>query len=50
MSLEIYDVSVSAVVHSLTCLRGVLSKGEAFGTEKGVDEAVMLGLRYSPSL
>ncbi len=45
-----YQFTVPVFTNSLSALKGILSKGEAFAKEKGLSDEQMLSLRLSPDM
>ena len=50
MSISLYQVAVPSFIHSLKALAGVLDKGARHAEAKGIDPAVLLGLRLYPDM
>ena len=50
MSLTMYDASVPVFVRMLSNLSGILSKAEAYATEKRIHPAVLLQARLYPDM
>ncbi len=48
--MNYYDFSVPVFVNTLTALKNVLAKGEAFAKEQGISEADMLGLHFGADM
>jgi hypothetical protein len=48
--MNYYDFSVPVFINTLTALKGVLAKGEAFAKEQGIPETDMLALRFAPDM
>ena len=45
MTTPLYDITVPVLIHSLGSLSAILTKGEAFAAEKGIDPAELLDAR-----
>lgn len=45
MTTSLYDITVPVLLRSLGSLSTILTKGEAFAAEKGIDPAELLGAR-----
>lgn len=50
MTTSLYDLTVPVFDRALNALAGVLTKGEAFATEKGIDPTVLLNARLAPDM
>ncbi|HXC38686.1 MAG TPA: DUF1993 domain-containing protein [Burkholderiales bacterium] len=50
MSLNLYQVSVPAYIHTLKALAGVLEKGAKHAEAKGIDPSVLLNSRLYPDM
>ncbi|MES2055005.1 MAG: DUF1993 domain-containing protein [Pseudomonadota bacterium] len=50
MTTSLYDLTVPVFDRALNALSGVLTKGEAFATEKGFDPSVLVNARLAPDM
>lgn len=49
-SMSMYQAAIPGLSQSLNALAGVLAKGEASATERGIDPSVLLGARLAPDM
>ena len=50
MTLSMYQVAIPPLVHSLTNLVNILSKGESYAEEKKIEASVLLSSRLYPDM
>ena len=50
MTLSMYQAAIPPLVHSLSNLVGILSKGETYAEEKKIEPSVLLGSRLYPDM